>query len=117
VKAPAILDAESPEITAFLAAWHENGRDLFKRSYPNLDYDQYDPKHATTRRTFVACDHGTSGAFLVDRLTHNVFSIKAYGVKGYFCGTVESLTMRYEEATKVHRAFRSARATAQAVRP
>lgn len=98
-----MLTAQSPEILEFLKAWHENGRASFERDYKNLNYDRDQEKHAIERKKYIALDNGSSGRFLVDRLTHRVFTIKAYGVKNYDCGTLESLTMRYLEAIATRR--------------
>src|SRR5215472_17155317 len=93
-----MLDSESQEIKEFLEAWHSNGRAYFERRYQNLDYDTHCPKQAKTRRKFVACDSGASGVFLVDRLTQEVYSIKAYGVPNRFVGSLRSLTEVYRQS-------------------
>jgi hypothetical protein len=52
------------------------------------------PKSAKDRTKFIALDYGTSGHFLVDRKTEQVYSIKGYGVANLKKprGTVEFLT-------------------------
>ena len=97
------LHAQSPEIVDFLAAWHENGRASFTREYTNLDYDSFAPKVAKERTKFIACDAGTSGMFLVDRATGDVYSIKGYGRPNRKVGTVAGLTAAYRAATAGHR--------------
>lgn len=98
------LDDKSPEVLEFLNAWHENGRAAFEANYENLDYDSPSyAKFAKLRKKYIALDRGSSGEFLVDRLTHRVFSIKAYGVPNRFVGTIESLTARYLDNTAMRR--------------
>lgn len=100
------LDESSAEIQDFLQAWHENGRAAFEGSYKNLCYDSETyRKHAHTRKKFVACDDGTSGYFLVDRDSHEVFSIKAYGVPNRSVGNLEALTAAYRRATAAGQGF------------
>ena len=104
-----MLTAESTEIQEFLKAWHDNERRAFEALSPeSLDYDEYKVKRALTRRRYIALDYGPagnwSGRYLVDRLTHKVYTIKAYGVPGYYCGTLESLTMRLKEQSALHTA-------------
>jgi len=43
------------------------------------------------RNKYYAVDYGTSGKFLIDRSDNRVFSIKAYGQKGYFLGYIEDV--------------------------
>lgn len=93
-----MLTAESPEIVEFLKAWHENGRADFERRYENLKYDDSQKKTAKTRRKFIACDNDTSGAFLVDRITAEVWSIKAYGVPNRKIGKLSAITEAYRDA-------------------
>jgi len=90
-----MLTAQSPEIRELLTAWHEAGRAAFERSYTSLQYDTYEPKTVKERRKYLALDRGTSGYFLVDRATGEVFSIKGYGVPNRRVGTVEELTAQY----------------------
>ena len=68
-------------VNAFLKAWHEAGREQFERYYPTLDYDgEAYRKTATWGRRWIKLDTGTSGAFMADRHTGQVFRVKAYGV-------------------------------------
>jgi hypothetical protein len=39
--------------------------------------------HVKPRRKFLALDCGGSGAFLIDRITGELYNIKAYGVPDY----------------------------------
>lgn len=50
----------------------------FAQKYPNLVVP--DRVTANPRRKFIAIDIGSSGAFLVERTTGELFNIKAYGV-------------------------------------
>lgn len=100
-----ILTADSPLVTAFLKAWHENGRKDFEKSYTNLVYDDYAPKTATERRRFIALDCGRSGVFLVERYTLHVYRIKGYGVPNLnkYLGTLPELTAAYNTAASESR--------------
>ena len=92
------LAASDPKITAFLGAWHEAERAAF-RSWDHLDYDSYEPKSAKERRRFIALDkgkaHQTRGVYLVDRVTKEVYSIKAYGVPNRPLGSIEAMTTKF----------------------
>jgi hypothetical protein len=64
----------------FLHAWHENGRLSFETSYLNLDYDDaHYAKTAKDRKKFIALDSGTSGCYLLDKVTGEVWGIAGYG--------------------------------------
>ena len=72
----------------------------FTSKYQHIDYDgDHYRKNAKTRRKYVACDHGTSGAFLVDRNTGEVYSIKAYGVPNRRLAHISAITTQYVRAT------------------
>jgi hypothetical protein len=102
-----MLTADSPEVQRFLAAWHENGRAEFERNYSNLVYDDYAPKTAHDRSKRIALDrgneHNRSGVFLVDKVSHHVYSIKGYGRPNRLIGHLEALTLAYETSTAVAR--------------
>jgi hypothetical protein len=102
------LTIDSPEIAAFLTAWHDNGRASFEKSYPSLNYDRDEAKTANNRRRWIALDRGTSGVLLVDKLTHEVWPIEAYGRPNlrYPQGTIEALTAKLIEATATQRTMR-----------
>ena len=69
------------KIDSLLKSWHESGRLAFETHFENLDYDSvYYAKTAKERRKYIALDAGSSGAFLVDKQTGDIFTIKAYGV-------------------------------------
>jgi len=86
------LQADSPEIVEFLILWPAPfGRKV----------------RAVQRRCYIAIDYDNGpdswcGSFLVDRLTHRIFRIKAYGVKGSPIGTIESLISGYKNQQMVH---------------
>lgn len=102
--------AKDPRVVAFLGAWHANGRDFW--NYENIDYDEYSRKRAISRRKYVLLDCGTSGVFMVEKATGNVFGIKAYGSanRKKFAGTIEMLTEKYAKATVENRAKLEGRA-------
>lgn len=87
-----MLTIDSPEILEFLQLWPAPGGRSVR---------------AKQRRAYIAidCDNGPdswSGAFLVDRLTHDVFKTKGYGVKGWRIGTIESLISDYRNQRRIH---------------
>ena len=94
ITAPLTID--HPLIQQFLAGWHEDGRAGFERAYRNLDYDSdaY-AKSAKERRKYIALDCGrgdfASGVYLVDRMTGEVYTIKAYGVPNRRIGHIEQV--------------------------
>ena len=104
VYADAIEEAGEPELAnlwrqvgRFLDVWHENTR-LFW-TYENLDVDECDPKSAIDRRQMIALDHGTSGAFLVEKATGFVWGIKGYGKKNrVVSASLGELIAEYEAA-------------------
>jgi hypothetical protein len=104
---PDLLTPDHPDVRAFLAAWHENGRASFEAQYDRLNYDEYYQKTAKQRTRFLALDKGSpdhaSGVFLVDRQTHDVWSIKGYGVPNRRIGTLQGLTRAFEAATAAGR--------------
>lgn len=80
------------KINKLLQEWHESGRDSFERSYQRLDYDS--PTYCKTakeRRKYVALDAGRSGAFLLDKETGSIYTIKAYGVPKRKIGHIDKL--------------------------
>lgn len=80
-------------IAMLLPEWHEAGRNFFERQYENLDYDSPSYAHtAKERRKYVALDSGTSGAFLLDKSTGDIFNIKAYGVPKSKVGNINGMT-------------------------
>ncbi len=89
-----ITDATDPRIIDFLAAWHENGRASFEKSYPNLNYDRDYVKTAHNRRKYIGLDDGNSGSMMLEKTTGKVYGIKGYGQihRGHLCGDIEALT-------------------------
>ena len=88
------LDIDDPRIVRLLAEWHEAGRTEYETAYPHLAYDQDQAKTATRRHKYIALDIGKSGAWLVDRITGEVFNIKAYGTpdRQKRLGTIDTIT-------------------------
>ena len=65
-------------VEELLADWHE----AMWKSKPYNDramYDSGDAKTATARKKYTCLDTGTSGAFMLDNATGEVFCIKGYG--------------------------------------
>lgn len=68
-------------IETLLKEWHEAGRAAFERSHEKLNYDS--PAYLKTAKyktKYIYLDDGSSGAFMVDRSTNQVFCVKAYGI-------------------------------------
>jgi len=74
-----MISATDKCVTDFLAAWHEAGRASFERRAPNLDYDSCNPKVAHQKKKYIYLDEGSSGVYLVERATGEIYHIKAYG--------------------------------------
>ena len=97
-----VFTADSTEVRLFLLAWHENGRESFARTYPasyaigSYDSESGQLKTAKDRgRRWIALDEGSSGRFLLDKATGEVYTIKAYGRPNRRIGTLETLTAQY----------------------
>jgi len=83
------------KINKLLNDWHEAGRASFIKSYPNLDYDSYAPKKANFRLKYVLLDEATSGVFVLEIETGNIYRIKSkYGVpnKRKLIGIIDNVT-------------------------
>jgi len=74
--------------------WHEAGRNEFENHNSHLVYDDYAPKTVIEARKYFYLDAGTSGAFVVDKMSGDIFKIKSYGVpnKKKFVGHVDEIT-------------------------
>jgi hypothetical protein len=95
--------AACEEVQEFLHAWHEDGRLWFEASYINLDYDKDYPKHAHDRKRYVALDDGTSGRFILDAGTGQVWTISAYGRpnRRHAPRQLEAMTEQYRRSLRV----------------
>ena len=83
------------QIEKLLKEWHEAGRAEFTNRYSSLTYDDIAyQKKAVEKRKYICLDVGTSGAFLVDKTTGEIWGIKAYGVPhhGKFIGKLGEVT-------------------------
>jgi len=83
------------KINRLLNEWHEVGRASFNKSYPNLDYDKEAYKRANFRSKYVLLDEATSGAFVLEIKTGNIYRLKSkYGVpnKRKLVGTINTVT-------------------------
>lgn len=106
-----LTGATDPRVVAFLKAWHENGRTLYAKSYPNTyaagSYDSLtgEAKHAQAGRKYINLDRGGSGMFMVEKATGMVYGIKAYGRihRGKHIGHIEAVTADYLKATAENR--------------
>jgi hypothetical protein len=94
--------ADSTEVQLFLLAWHESGREAFARTYPNsYAIGAYDSENGSLKtakdrgRRWIALDEGSSGRFLLDKATGEVYTIKAYGRPNQRIGTLETMTALY----------------------
>jgi hypothetical protein len=80
--------------------WHENGRALFQRSMPALNYDTQQRKTARDRRQYLLLNSGNDGVFLVQRSTHYVYQVDDYGRRGKFLNTLDALIEQYTMANE-----------------
>jgi len=83
------------KIEKLLTDWHEAGRAAFEKSYHNLNYDTYTPKRMVVKSKYIYLDDGTSGAFILEKSTGNIFRIKSkYGVpnRKKLVGNIENIT-------------------------
>lgn len=62
--------------------WHEVSKaDYYKRySDSVLSYDTLYPHTIKEKKLYIYLDEGTSGAFIYEKSTGNIFKIKGYGV-------------------------------------
>jgi hypothetical protein len=100
------LTATSPAILGALRAWHEADRYAFeRRGYANLKYDDYEKKHAHDGgKRWLRLDRDTGGVFVVDKTspTHDVYTIKGYGVPNRRIGTLAQMVASWREQTARH---------------
>lgn len=83
------------EVRELLEEWHEAGRGEFeKNNYRSLNYDTYAPKQATEKQKYWYLDEGTSGKYILDKATGDIYCIKGYGVpnKRKVCGNIATIT-------------------------
>ena len=74
------MENTEQQIQELIHDWHEQGRAAFESEYHNLDYDSAGyRKSAKEKKKYVYLDDGTSGAFMLDRATGGIYTIKAYG--------------------------------------
>lgn len=90
-----MLNADSPGVLRFLAAWHENGRPRFERDYPNLDYDSDAYRKVAKLRS-------TKGALAIFSSTGppRRWSIKGYGKPNRKIGSLDALADAYKHADR-----------------
>lgn len=65
----------------------------FKSNFKNLEPEKVTIKK---RSKYWALDVGSSGKFLIDKITLSVYTIKGYGVKGYLQGTINDVIERVQ---------------------
>lgn len=77
-----------------LKEWHEAGRADFEQRCPSLDYDTYSPKRAVIKRKYIYLDDGSSGAWILEHATGNIYNMTAYGVpdRRKHLGHVDTIT-------------------------
>lgn len=88
-----------PQIAEALTAWHESGRASFEQAYRNLNYDECWQKTAKDGRHWIKLDSGSSGYYLVDKTTGDMWTIKAYGVPNRRIGTLAEVVARWRAGT------------------
>jgi hypothetical protein len=94
------LTSEHPKIEQFLRLWHENGRALFQRSSPSLNYDIQRRKSARDRRQYILLNSGNDGVFLVQRSMQYVYQLDNHGRRGKFLNTLDALIEQYTMANE-----------------
>lgn len=74
--------------------WHEAGRAGFELRFPSVDYDKFEPKSVVEKQKYYYLDEGTSGVYMVEKKTGDIYRIKAYGKihRQKLCGNVASVT-------------------------
>lgn len=99
--------ADDQRIQTLLADWHADHREAYRAQLcrekwtpghrqlclDNFDRDQ--AKRATNRQKYIALDEGSSGVWLVDRQSGDVYHIKSkYGVpdKSKHLGNIDMIT-------------------------
>lgn len=77
-----LTDRERVRIHSLIHDWHEAGRTSFKPAYQNLNYDSeaYVKVFIESSSKWTLLNEGTSGAFMLENATGNVYRCKAYGV-------------------------------------
>lgn len=70
-----------------------------QNKYINYHYKNLTPEIVSIkeRSKYFAVDIGSSGKFLIDKQEFRVYSIKAYGQKGYFLGSVQDIINKIQE--------------------
>uniref|UniRef100_A0A6M3LW79 Uncharacterized protein n=1 Tax=viral metagenome TaxID=1070528 RepID=A0A6M3LW79_9ZZZZ len=83
------------KIDRLLIDWHEAGRAAFERAYKSLNYDAQYPKVAVEKRKYICLDERTTGAYLLEKATGNIYRIKSkYGVPNFkkLIGHIDTVT-------------------------
>ncbi len=95
--------ADCEAVLEFLHAWHEDGRLPFEMSYLHIDYDRDYPKRATNRKKYICLDNGSSGQFILDAETGDVWTIAGYGRpnKRYHPTQIEKMTADFRQSERV----------------
>ena len=77
------LDQINVALRGILFMWHEAHRAEFvNRGYVNLlpTFDTQEEKHTHTGAKYIRLDVGSSGAWMLEIATGDIFGIKGYGV-------------------------------------
>jgi hypothetical protein len=103
-----LISGASPEIVELVAAYQENRTLAASRRKGGYRIV------AENRRKYILLDEiptfegrdlpGRGGRFMVDRETGRVFTIRGYGKRGHYVGTVTSLTAAYRQGSASYKA-------------
>lgn len=96
-KRKAKLMNQESRVKAFAALVEREQRARYKTEYPNSPGDLEDSVCTVSVHfgpKYIRVDVGTSGKYMVDRLTEEIFGIKAYGVihRGHRYGTLDTVS-------------------------
>ena len=82
------------QLKELINKWHEAGRNCFESSITKINYDKLLPKAIIEKKKYFYLDEGTSGVFMVDKKTGDIYRIKAYGRinRQKFCGNITNVT-------------------------
>jgi hypothetical protein len=76
--------------------WHAVSKADYYRRFPDttLSYDSLYPHTAKEKSKYIYLDEGTSGAYILEKATGDIYRIKGYGVinRARVIGNLETIT-------------------------
>lgn len=96
---------DTDKLQAFVAKLHAEQAARIRRDYSNLDAEYEARVTVKPGSKYTRVDVGTSGKYMVENATGNIYGIKGYGVvhRGYCFGTLDTIN---EWNWSEYRAFR-----------